>query len=458
MSSDDNSYAGTTGCPWGVAFGLALLLCTGSTRSFAAPQDDAATPEEARRELRGLPRVAAELDQLERSGELVRLAPHDLARILELSGHGTMSRLLESLDASGGVPSTEVAWTTARRALLDGALAEYPAWVASEVAPTGTRPGRLTRLVGETYVLLAQRGGAAELELARDLVAPHDPDERPDRALLRAYEAALRGMLGRDRRALRLLEDHWDEWPESLWLSTVKAVGGAESTEALDFLTWLLQDAEGTHLFLVQQIGRVAERAGMQGDFALHSLLIGTAASMDASLRRESCMTLGRLHCSEALGELIDLLQDDNAGVRDAAYWAVREITGKSMKAEPARWQRWYAGEERWWRDEFAGVREDLHADDLATVGVAVRAIGGRKLHRRELAAELIPLLEDRRVEVVRMTIAGLGALGSMTAVDPLVVLLEAEDAAVRGLALQALHSITGRRDLPPERAAWAGS
>lgn len=401
--------------------------------------------------LRGLPRFSGELEHLERYGELTRLSPSALDKLLAAAGPGCMRQVIEALET----PEDPV-FSEARSVLVDRALGDYPAWVVSELRGVGAGSMQSSRRSTDALVVLELRGGAADLVTLRELVDPRDPEQRPDRVHLRAYETALSAILNRDRRAVRVLEDDWSEWPGSLWISTVKAVGGAGSPATLDLLTWLLQDADGTHAFLVQQIGRVAETSRLPGDFALHSVLIDYTSSQDAGLRREACVTLGKLQCSEAIDTLIARLNDPHAGVRESALWSLQTITGKSMKPELGRWRSWYAGEARWWRDDFPELREKLDAEDIAVVGLAIRELGRRKLRRHELAELLVPLLEDPREGVVCMTIAGLGALGSAVAVEPLIESLGSESEAVRNLALKALSSITGRKDLPAEQQAWS--
>ncbi|MCA8979120.1 MAG: HEAT repeat domain-containing protein [Planctomycetes bacterium] len=431
-----------------------ILLGGGFVPSASA--SESTSGESSREELdklRGLPRFVGEYDRLERDGELSRLSSAAFDELLVRSGSGTVRELIAALDGSA-----DPAFSELRSSALDAALDEYPAWVVRELRGITAGGARPTRRVLDALVVLELRGGAGELETARELVDPHDPEQRPDRGCLRAYEAAMTAMLSRDRRAIRVLEDDWDKWPENLWIATVKSVGGAGSSAALDLLTWLLQDAQGTHEFLVQQIGRVGESSSLPGDFALHSTLIDLASSQQPGLRREACMTLGKLQCSEAIDTLIAGLGDSSPGVRDAALWSLQTITGKNMKPEIERWRSWYAVEVRWWRDEFPALQEKLHSDDVAVVGVAIRELGRRKLRRHELATELVPLLDDPREGVVCMTIAGLGALGSAVAVEPLVEQLDAEPREVRDLALRALQSITGRDDLPAEKQAWSGS
>jgi len=403
--------------------------------------------------LRGMPRLMGELDHLEVYGDLTHISPAVFDELLVKSGPNTMApllRLLDGTDESGSLAISEV-----RLALLESVLAEYPTWVLGELGGTAAADATDHRRVLAALAVLEARGGADDLALARGLVHTHDPEQRPDRSLLRAYEAALTAILNRDQRALRELEQDWSEWPDNLWISTVKAVGGAGSPAALELLVWLLRDAQGAHEFLVQQIGRVADATRLPGDFALHSVLIDYATGQDSGLRREACLTLGKLQCAEAVQVLIGRLDDEHLGVREAAFWSLKAITGKNMKPDPERWSSWYAAEERWWRDEFHEVRAKLTDDDLAVVGVAIRELGRRKLRRQELAEELLPLLDDEREGVVCMTIAGLGALGSAVAVEPLIEQLEAESPQVRQLALRALSSITGRDDLPAERRSW---
>jgi HEAT repeat protein len=436
-------------------FAVAGVVLVPFTLAQDSVPEQAEQSEQAELEkLRGAPRLLGELDQLEVYGELTHMAPARFDELLEKSGANTMVPLLELL--SGLEVSESTPLTQSRMQMLDEVLGVYPDWVVSELGGDAASTPNDHRRVIAALAVLESRGGANDLSTARELVDPRDPEQRPDRTLLRAYESALTAALNRDQRAVRVLEDAWSDWPENLWTSTVKAVGGAGSPAALDLLVWLLQDAEGSHEFLVQQIGRVAEASRLPGDFGLHSMLIDYAGGQGAGLRREACVTLGKLQCSEAVQVLISRLDDPHAGVRAAAFWSLQAITGKNMKPEPSRWYSWYAGEERWWRDEFHELRDQLDNEDPAVVGVAIRELGRRKLRRHELAEELLPLLDDEREGVVCMTIAGLGALGSAVAVEPLTGRLDSDSEQVRELALRALSSITGRDDLPAERRSWA--
>lgn len=452
-----------TACAWSCIVSFALLAAepgfaqgdVEAVQSESNPSRQAEEQDSAKlAKLRGVPRFLGELDQLERYGELQRLTSNALDRLLDQSGAGTVPALLRALSSADGNGDTPI--SEARRGLIDAALTAYPDWVVGELRGSGSGSASTTRRIHDALQVLEAQGGAPDLATVRELVDPHDPEARLERGLMRAYETALTAMLKRDQRAVRQLADDWDDWPDNLWIPTVKSVGGSSNAAGLDLLIWLLRDAEGTQEFLVQQIGRVVESAHLPGDFALHSTLIQFADSQNAALRREACVTLGKLQCAEAIEMLIDRLTDPHSSVRESAIWSLHGITGKSLKAEPERWRLWHESEARWWRDEYRAIYENLSSDDPAVIGVAIRELGRRKLHRHELARDLLPLLDDPRESVQCMTIAGLGALGSAVAVEPLAQLLDSEFAEVRKLALQALESITGRSDLPADRSAWS--
>lgn len=439
----------------GLRAGAILAALCASSFSLATPgaYADPATQaagdaEPSIEDLRGMDRLEAELERFERDGRRASIPSNRFDEWLDAAGPRAIHELLRVLDEDTELD--EHHWSIFMRA-----VDEYPAWAADSLRGGSDDAARATGRALDAFAVLEARGGADDLPVLRGVALGGDAEARPDRRVERAFERALQAVLTRDPRAVRVLEDQWDDHEGVLWVATVKAVGGAPHEESLDLLTWLLRDAEGTHQYLVQQVGRVAERSRLPGDFALHMMLMQYAEEMNPGLRRDARMTLGKLQCSEALDVLISGLEDEDAGVREASYWALQEITGKRMKAEPDRWRAWYAAEERWWRDDFADLRAALSSDDVAEVGVAIRAIGGRKLRRHELAQELLPLLEDRRAGVVKMTVAGLGALGSAVAVEPLVELLDAPDPELRDLAWRVLRSITGRDDLPAERAAW---
>jgi len=68
--------------------------------------------------------------------------------------------------------------------------------------------------------------------------------------------------------------------------------------------------------------------------------------SEDAHRRECAAAALGAIGDRSAVEPLIDLLKDSNVEVSDAAFSALRRITGKSFvfgKKDPAKWRAWWA-------------------------------------------------------------------------------------------------------------------
>lgn len=81
------------------------------------------------------------------------------------------------------------------------------------------------------------------------------------------------------------------------------------------------------------------------GDFRerdiLRELLRPTA---DPDVRRKACLVLGRLEDADSIPDLIDALSDEDAGFVSNARWALEEITGEHLAADPALWSEWWTG------------------------------------------------------------------------------------------------------------------
>ena len=60
------------------------------------------------------------------------------------------------------------------------------------------------------------------------------------------------------------------------------------------------------------------------------------------SLRKEACLALGKLKARSAAPDLIDLLEDRHEGLKSNAHWALRQISGLSLPADPELWTTWW--------------------------------------------------------------------------------------------------------------------
>src|SRR5262249_39790120 len=64
-------------------------------------------------------------------------------------------------------------------------------------------------------------------------------------------------------------------------------------------------------------------------------------------VKREACQLLGKARHRPAVPELIELLAQDHAGLAASAHWALKEITGERLKADPALWREWWSRADR---------------------------------------------------------------------------------------------------------------
>ena len=83
-----------------------------------------------------------------------------------------------------------------------------------------------------------------------------------------------------------------------------------------------------------------------------------------------------------------------------------------------------------------------------------LQEIGSHRLYRDKLAEGILPCLDREESDLVVMTCAVLGHLGSSAVVPELVRQLEADSARVRESAEEALKKITGM-DLGPDPDLW---
>jgi hypothetical protein len=74
---------------------------------------------------------------------------------------------------------------------------------------------------------------------------------------------------------------------------------------------------------------------------ALRALLQPTYA---ADVRRKASLVLGRLEDSESIPDLIEALGDEDHGYASNARWALEQITGEQLAADPELWSAWWTG------------------------------------------------------------------------------------------------------------------
>lgn len=294
--------------------------------------------------------------------------------------------------------------------------------------------------------LLAPLATAGELGLAYDLALPHADADRDYRTVGRALEEVVREVLSRDPAGYPAVEALYaGEGPAAPRAYLLRGVGDARTFEALELLARLLGRVDDMDAVVLTQIGNVAQTVRTPlADTTLFRVRT-YLASPSADERQQAAYALGRLDDYDAVSELIDLLRDEERGVRQNAYWALREITAMTINAEPRRWRMWFDTETEWWSREAPALLDTIYgASQLPAVVAAINTCGSKRLFRRQLSAELVPLLERPEPMVVRMTCSALFSLRATSAVPALVEALEHPDPEVRRQVRDTLRSLTG--------------
>lgn len=119
----------------------------------------------------------------------------------------------------------------------------------------------------------------------------------------------------------------------------IEAISRAGSPYGLELLVDLLGRDQALDPVIISRVVASAQ-AGYPDELLpkLQDLLYRD----DPALRREAALALGRLRDFPSTVYLVDLLSDENRGVRENALWALRNISGLNFPADPDRWSQWF--------------------------------------------------------------------------------------------------------------------
>jgi hypothetical protein len=287
--------------------------------------------------------------------------------------------------------------------------------------------------------LLARDGGAAGGEL--------------DRLIGDALSQAAGEILARDEHAFTYVSARWRSLSEPVLEPLVRATRAARGAGALEFLAEVIQwraDHAGLALAMVQEIGRSLDPAA---DAEVLRRIRPLLQPARGNLCRAAALALGALADHESIPELIELLGADG-GLRANAHWALRRITGLSLPATRAAWERWHDRESSWIEQSGGEAFGRLRSRDPDEVCEAIRALSAHPLAREDLVLALVELLADEDAAVRTLACRAIPDLGDGRAIPGLLALLGDEDESVSAVAHEALRRVTGR-ELPPDAEAW---
>lgn len=304
--------------------------------------------------------------------------------------------------------------------------------------------------------ILAWQGSGADLALACELATPAEGvEEESYRPLGKALERAVTQILVEDASAFMGVEALFREshpWVHGFFL---RGIAQTHSFPALRKLPVLLGEVEGLDAFVLMQIGNVAQHVNTPLDEATLMRIRAFLGASSSTVRSQAAYALGQLDDYDCLEDLITLLTDEAEGVRQNAHWSLGKITAMTIQPEPKRWRLWFDRETRWWADEAPQILMTIQQGELPEVVAAINTCGAKRLFRRELCRELVPMLTSPELVVVRMTCSSLQSLRATEAVPDLVQLLGHRDPRAREQAWLCLRQLTGNEDLPMQAPAW---
>jgi hypothetical protein len=382
-------------------------LCTQSSGQTGA----SAVQEEVVIPRGGVARVVFELENADAidSGHLLSA--------LVLSGPRSLSGLVDLLN-SRIVPDVE-ALDTKQRSQIREALTGIPAWLRIHPTP-GASEHRKDVEMRIGLGIIGHFGSAQDIpHVLAHFDTAADGSSRSI-TLAKNAEVTLSALVERDRRAVTVLSSQFSGLSLGTKEMVLRAVGSCATEASLDFLLTQMDREEELSTVLLGQVGRVVEVGGIEVDaYTLHYIQ-RELISQDPRVLREACQALGRVGSIEPVGDLIELLEFSDPVVVETAHWALERITGVSFPPTRSRWQRWWTNEQTWWQSGASPLLRDLSSGNPAVVGAALRELSSHMLYRHEIAAEIVPLLQESHRGVVSQACAVLQVLRSHVAIEPL--------------------------------------
>lgn len=328
----------------------------------------------------------------------------------------------EALVASfGRLPLPEV------RLFLDERLAENP--------PEPLR--------GAALEVLGAHGSGSDLRSLLDWCEPEDAGARVPRPLRDRFAAAFAGILERDPEALGHVPALYEGAHLSLVPSIVSAVGAIRSAESLAALVDLLAGVPAADALVLAEIGHLGRVVRHPIDPHARGGVRAYLSWRDPTILAEAIVAAGCVEDVDALPQLVLLLEHEEPNVGARALDALVAITNERLGPDASAWEEWLARVAERRRTQIPEQLRQVADGPPAMASRALLELAGLRVQRHELAEPLCAGLEREEPDLVVMTCAALGALGSSLAVPPLLELLENPGVEIRRAAFLALRRIT---------------
>ncbi len=333
--------------------------------------------------------------------------------------------------------------TSAEREALLGTLGRLP-WTdvqsfLGQMLEVGPLPSQRRAALG----VLGACGSARDLPSLLLWSVPEE-HKRVPHPLREAFGRALGEILDRDPDALHSIPEVYRSANHSLLQVILGALGERPSDPTLKALSDVLGSVPAADALVLAEIGQVAGVVRHPIDPKVRARASECLERGDRAMLIEGIVAAGRLENPEAVSGLIEFLRHADENVRESAYEALIEITGQTLRQDPEVWARWHSNVKEWWRSEAAEKLRQVSDAQPAAASRAILELSKQRFFRHDIAERLSRGLERDERDLVVLTCAALGHLGSPLSVRPLLACLEDPDVEIRRAAFLALGRITG--------------
>jgi HEAT repeat protein len=258
------------------------------------------------------------------------------------------------------------------------------------------------------------------------------------------FAACLVTMIRHDARALDGLRGTgvWQD-PDAT-LHGARAIATAGRWEGIDILVTVTSDplAESAVVPSLAQLATTAPPRFREKAVERLRDCLDRAAGDDNVCA--AVLALGLLKDEGRVPALIELADRGTDHAKEAAFWALRRVSGLDLRANGHRWRVWHGDEQLWRRQHAEETVEALESGQTDRIAGAIAAIRGRTLGRAEWAKRLAPLLESESAAIRMLACDAIQALGSDAAVPALATALHSRDSQLASAAARAIRAITG--------------
>ena len=333
------------------------------------------------------------------------------------------------------------ALSTPQSTAVLGALAALPRDGVLAFLGRVAREGRGERERIAALDLLARCGSRNELKLALELASSAEKDAVPSPELCAGLEAALSAICVREEGSLPRLASFFERATPSAQASIAAVLARSPNPNAAGLLAAQLGSSRGdADALLLLEISHHARYYGASEDLLLHERVRGYLAHPDGRLGMLACLAVEAQRDHQAVPDLVTLLDDSEAPMRQRARAALKGLTGLSLGAEAEPWMAWLSDSLAWWDERADPCRVALVSGPPADAAAAVRESAAQRLFLPDVVQLLELALHRSEIDVVRSACRALGSIPEPGALEALAFASQNPDPAVAAEVRDALE------------------